>query len=506
MLKMTYFSDIYFDYLSHSPYLSYLPYLPYFFVLILCIILPSYFFFYNKFFFAKKNLPPSSLEREIKEEDDISSSGGFVALLRKLHAKQGPVVLSKIPLANTISVVDTMIIKESLHNGDRPKDLFKFLEPIIGEDNLQIFDTERAQRFRKLTGSAFGNQILSNKFEGIRNIAIDLVSRWEKIFNTQENVIIKTQQECYEFSLRITAYIISDVQLQDLDFQEFRRAYDTILSNVYDRQFGISSDDKDFQNGFNFYHSILDKLIDTKNNIIKNGKDQENKDFLDILISENNPDTGEPFSYEMIKSFIGVYLTAGYHTTGVAIPFTLFSLTQYPDIQKKLHEEIDQILEGSLPTFEDLSKMHYLTQVIKESLRLHPPASFCARLFKSSNSFKLSLNEELPITPGTTILYPIPLYHENPEYFDDPLTFNPSRFSPENNKKIKQNAWCPFGFGARICPGEKMAMMDAKLLISLILQKFTLELAMKVEDVITEERFTNISKNDILVKLIPRNM
>ncbi|CAG8471440.1 38_t:CDS:2 [Diversispora eburnea] len=482
---MTYFSDIYFDYLdylTHSPYLSYLPYLSYFFVLILCIILPSYLFFYDKFIFAKKNLPPSSLKREIKEEDDISSSGGFVALLRKLHAKQGPVVLSKIPLENTISVVDTAIIKESLHNGDRPRDLFKFLEPIFGEDNLQVFDTERSQRFRKLTGSAFGNQ-------RIRNIAINLVNRWEKIFNTQENAIIKMQQECGEFSLRITAYSISGVQLQDLDFQKFRKAYDAILNNVYDRQFGIASDDKDFQSGFDFYNNILNKLINTK---INSGY-QENKvkDFLDILISENNPDTGEPFSYEMVR---------------VAIPFTLFSLTQYPDIQKKLHEEIDQVLEGRFPTFEDLSKMNYLTQVIKESLRLHPPGSFCARLFKSSNLFKSSSDEELSITSGTAILYPIPLYHENPEYFDDPLTFNPSRFSPENSKKIKPNAWCPFGFGARLCPADKMAMMDVKLLISLILQKFTVELAMKVEDVIKEERFVNISKNDILVKLIPRNM
>ncbi|CAG8513040.1 4343_t:CDS:2 [Diversispora eburnea] len=498
---MTNFSDIYFDCFSH---LSYLSYFPYFFVLILSITLPSCFFLYNKFFFAKKNLPPSSLKREIKEEndDDISSSGGFVALIRKLHTKQGPVVSLKLPLENTISVVDTTIIKESLQNGDRPKDLFKFLEPLAGKDNLQIFDNERSQRFRKLTGSAFGHQIMLEKFEGIRNIAIDLINRWEKIINTQENAIIKMQQECFEYSLRITAYIISNVQLQDLDFQKFRKAYDTVLSNVYDRQFGIISDqdDEDFQSEFDFYGNTLEKLINTKKNVIKSREDNENiiKDFLDILISENNPDTGEPFSSETIKSFFGGYLTAGYHTIGVAIPFTLFSLTQYPDIQKKLHKEIDKVLEGRLPTFDDLSKMNYLTQVIKESLRLHPPGLFCARLFESSKSFKLSSGEELNINSGTTILYPIPLYHENPEYFDDPFTFNPSRFAPENINKIKQNAWCPFGFGARICPAVKISMMDAKMLLSLILQKFTVELAMKVEDVIKEERFVNTSKNDIL--------
>lgn len=123
---------------------------PYFLVLILCIILPGHFFFYYKFTFTKKNLPQS---RRVKEGD-----GGFIEKIRKLHAEQGLVVSSNLPIDNAISVADAKIVKESLQIGDRPKELFKFLEPLVGEDNIQIYNTERAHRFRKLTGPAFGHQ------------------------------------------------------------------------------------------------------------------------------------------------------------------------------------------------------------------------------------------------------------------------------------------------------------------------------------------------------------
>ncbi|CAG8692225.1 17566_t:CDS:2, partial [Dentiscutata erythropus] len=206
-----------------------------------------------------------------------------------------------------------------------------------------------------------------------------------------------------------------------------------------------------------------------------------------------------------IRSIMSVYLTAGYHTTGVAIPFTLFALTQNPEAKAKLQEEIDEVLQDRLPTLEDLSKMEYLTQVIKEALRVHPPGTFCARLIKTGSILSKAVENFQAQADNTTILYCIPLYHENPSYFANPKKFDPSRFSRENMKNIKPNTYCPFGFGARICPAERLAMVDIKLMVCMIMQKFDFELAMKVEDVQMEERFVVMAKNDILIKLKPRS-
>ncbi|CAG8454697.1 2526_t:CDS:2 [Funneliformis caledonium] len=196
---------------------------------------------------------------------------------------------------------------------------------------------------------------------------------------------------------------------------------------------------------------------------------------------------------------------AGYHTTGVAIPYTILSLTQNHNVQTKLQEEIDKTLEGRLPTLDDLSKMEYLTQVVKESLRVHPPAAFCARLLKSETILPTLVESKgFKIPANTTLIYPIPLFHENPEFFSEPEKFDPTRFSHNKIKDFTPNAYCPFGFGARICPAEKIAMVDVKMMICLIMQKFNVELAMKLEDVVKEERFVVMAKNDIIIKLIPR--
>ncbi|CAG8647521.1 15521_t:CDS:2, partial [Gigaspora rosea] len=478
-------------------------YIPYI-VIALCLIYPLRTVIYNQFqTFLTKN-----------KDIDVASAGGFIPFLRILHAEQGATVTSKLPFENTISVVNSEVMKATLHIGDRPIGLFKFLRPLMGEDNIQVFDAERAERFRKLSGSAF--VVLVAKYDDMRNVGIDLIKRWEESLNSQDNIIIRMQEQCLEFSLRATSEaILSSDMPHYLNFKEFKRSYDTALSGMFDKQFGLLDDgrEKEFQQSLNTFLTTLSKLINDRKNK-KKSIEEDNlekpafvKDLLDILLTENDPETGCPFSDEMIRSIISVYLTAGYHTTGVAIPFTLFALTQNPKVKARLQEEIDDMLQDRLPTFEDLSKMDYLTQVIKEALRIHTPATFCARLIKSGSALpKVVENlQKVQAADNTTILYCIPLYHENPSYFANPKKFDPSRFSQENIRSVKPNTYCPFGFGARMCPAERLAMVDVKMMVCMIVQKFDVELAMKMEDVQMEERFVVMAKNDILIKLKPRS-
>lgn len=150
----------------------------------------------------------------------------------------------------------------------------------------------------------------------------------------------------------------------------------------------------------------------------------------------------------------------------------------------------------------DLSNMEYLTQVVKESLRIYTPGSFFARLLKSETTLPtMDESKDLKLKANTTILYPIPLYHENPKFFTQPEKFDPTRFSPDKIKNIEPNTYCPFGFGVRICPAERFALTEIKMITCLILQKFNVKLAMKLEDFVIEERFANMAKNDVLIKL-----
>ncbi|RIB11563.1 cytochrome P450 [Gigaspora rosea] len=476
--------------------LDYIPYI----ILALCLIYPLRNIIYNKFqtFFTNK------------KDIDVISAGGFIPYLRMLHAKQGALVTSNLPYENAISVVNSEIMKATLNIGDRPIEIFKFLEPLLGEDNFQVYDAERASRLRKVLGTAFGQE--AKKYDDMRNVGIDMIKRWEESLNSQDNIIVKMQEQCLEFALRITAKVLLSGDMpQDFNFKKFKESYDAVLSGLFDKQFGLLDDQRenDIQQSLNSYLIMLNKLINhSKNRSMKTDnieKPTHAKDFFDILVTENDPNTGCPFSDETISSIMSEYLTAGYHTTGVAIPFTLLALAQNPEVKARLQEEIDKVLQGRLPTFEDLSQLDYLTQVIKESLRVYPPVPFCARLVKKELVRSKVVEDFQELADNTTIVYCVPLYHENPSYFVNPKKFDPSRFSRENIKMIKPNTYCPFGFGARICPGERLAMIDIKMIVSMIVQRFDFELAMDTKDLQMEERFAMMAKNDILLKLTSRN-
>jgi cytochrome P450 len=128
-------------------------------------------------------------------------------------------------------------------------------------------------------------------------------------------------------------------------------------------------------------------------------------------------------------------------------------------------------------------------------LRIYTPGPFAARI----------LEEDMPLANGyilkknVTLFYPLYAIHKNSKYWKAHDNFDPDRFEDQNN--ITQYSFCPFGFGSRICPGERITYMEIRMLLTLILQNFDFTLDMDTKDVIAEERFVLMAKNDVKIKL-----
>ena len=202
------------------------------------------------------------------------------------------------------------------------------------------------------------------------------------------------------------------------------------------------------------------------------------------------------------------FLIASYHTTGIGILWTLFCLAQMPEIQRRLQQEIDTTLHGRLPSLADLANLEFLNSVVKEAFRLHSPSVFAARLLPTDtpSTFTLTNGEELSVEPGTTVLFPIPLVHSSKDYYVDPEKFDPDRWSRQRKDEIKPLTWLPFGYGARICPAERLAMVEVKLVLLLIMQNFDVELAVPAKKVEEVERFVLMAKDDIPMRLKSRGL
>jgi cytochrome P450 len=141
---------------------------------------------------------------------------------------------------------------------------------------------------------------------------------------------------------------------------------------------------------------------------------------------------------------------------------------RYPDIQQRVHAEIESVLQNSLPGFADVSKLPYLTAVIKETLRLYPPAiGIFAR--EAMEPTQLGGYE----VPKGSIVYAFSyVTHRDPRWFPDPERFDPERFLGEKEKKLSPFAYFPFGAGPRTCIGAHFALTEMTLVAASLLRRF----------------------------------
>ena len=163
---------------------------------------------------------------------------------------------------------------------------------------------------------------------------------------------------------------------------------------------------------------------------------------------------------------------AGHETTANALTWTLYLLSQNPEVEERLHEEIDTVLHGRPPTFEDVPNLPYTKKILTESMRLYPPAWVLGR--EAITPFQIG---EYVIPTGAGVLMSQYVVHRDPRYYSEPDRFNPERWTSEFEKNLPRFAYFPFGGGARSCVGEQFAWMEGILLLATITQEWKMRLA-----------------------------
>ncbi|XP_070568646.1 cytochrome P450 3A29-like [Ptychodera flava] len=166
-----------------------------------------------------------------------------------------------------------------------------------------------------------------------------------------------------------------------------------------------------------------------------------------------------------------VFFFAGYETTSTCLACTAYLLAVNPDAQDKIISEIDSIMENHDElNYAALQEMSYLDMVISESLRLYPPTVKSDRLCTQSCTIN-----GVHVQKDMRILIPIYAIHMDPDYWPDPNKFIPERFTKEEKEKRNPYTWLPFGNGPRNCIGMRFALMEVKLALVRVLQKFKFE-------------------------------
>jgi len=193
-------------------------------------------------------------------------------------------------------------------------------------------------------------------------------------------------------------------------------------------------------------------------------------DLLSIMLKARDED-GSQMSDQQLRDEIMTLFLAGHETTALTLAWTWFLLGSNPDAEKKFHAELDEVIGEREPTFEDLPRLKFTEQIVKESMRLYPPAYGLGR--EAINDCEIG---GYPIPAGTQVFVFQWVTQRDPRFFDEPQAFKPERWTEEFESRLPRYAYFPFGGGPRACVGASFAMMEMILVLATIGQKFRLEL------------------------------
>ncbi|KAI8575219.1 hypothetical protein K450DRAFT_262806 [Umbelopsis ramanniana AG] len=229
------------------------------------------------------------------------------------------------------------------------------------------------------------------------------------------------------------------------------------------------------------FYSIIENKRQTLANMKESAEDAE-KDLLTLMLEANadSKDAGDRLSDSELRDDLAIFFLAGHDTTSNALSFALYHLAVNPKIQEKARKEVIEVLgDGDdivYPNASQCSDMKYIYMVMKETLRLEPPAQNTT-LRLNKEDFELAGTF---IPKGSSVSADIYVMHHNPSIWKDPEAFIPERFAPGGESESKAGNglfWVPFGNGARQCIGMNFSLAEQKVLLSMMLRKFTWTLA-----------------------------
>jgi cytochrome P450 len=195
------------------------------------------------------------------------------------------------------------------------------------------------------------------------------------------------------------------------------------------------------------------------------------RDLLARLVAARDDESGQGMSSEEVRSQAITIFLAGHETTALALTWTWYLLALHPIQEARLHAELDAVLGGRTPTYDDLPDLAFTRMVIEESMRLYPPAPFMSR---EPIEDDVICGHDVP--KGAHVAINPWIVHRHRRLWDDPLRFDPERFSPERSADRPRFAYLPFGGGPRVCIGGSFAMMEAVLALAALAQKYRLRL------------------------------
>ncbi len=348
-----------------------------------------------------------------------------------------------------------------------PRDV-RAIRQITG-DGIIVSEGESWLRQRRLVQPAFHASRMGHYADVTVQQTQRLLDRWA------DKDVADVPTDMSDLTMRISAETMFDIQLdaRNGEFVEAAR----ILSDTFIREIHsifTLPDSLPFPSKKRKRAAIrvFDRLI---RDIIqqRRASGDDKGDLLSmLLLAVDQEGDGMGMTDQQVRDEAMTLFTAAFHANSMALTWTWYLLAKHPEVYQRVTDEVESVLGQRTATFTDVERLPYTQSVLKESLRLYPPAW---ALFCRQAQTEVELHGYRVRRGSWVFLFPY-VTHRDSRFFPDPERFDPERFSPERVKDIPQHAYFPFGAGPRACIGNAFAMMEMTLIVATISQRLSLGL------------------------------
>jgi cytochrome P450 len=343
---------------------------------------------------------------------------------------------------------------------------FKVLKVMFGE-GLGTSEGEFWLRQRRLTQPAFHHQRLATMATMMMDATDRLLDRWQGFthvtqqFDVVDEMKYLTQQIIVSTMFSSTIGDEAKTVCEELDVALKCLNRSLWLSALPNR---LIPGYKEFEQSLERLNSVVYRIIDERRR-----SNDDTGDFLSMLLQVRDEDTGEGMSDKQVRDEVMTLFFAGHETSATTLAWIWHELAQHPEVEVRLHAELDSVLGGRVPTLQDLPQLTYTKRVMEETLRMYPPVW---------GIFRSPIADDViggyPIPAGSIVLLCPYALHRSPAFWDQPEQFNPDRFLPEHSADRPRYAYVPFGGGPRLCMGNQFALMETQIILAKVAQRYQL--------------------------------
>ncbi len=387
------------------------------------------------------------------------------------------------------------VFLDNYKNYEKKSRMWTKLMPLFGL-SLVTTDGDTWKRRRRLAQPSFHHERIAAFAKQMSEATQDLIKRWQN--NSSENTDISSGM--MQLTLQILGRTLLNTELTE-ETQTIQESIHIILAHANKQGRQLLSIPYSIPTPANrrFLKAVqaLDELV---YGVIKSRRANHKTSFdlLSMLMDSKDEETKQGLNDRELRDELVTFIFAGHETSANALTWTFYLLAKHPEIQKRLHAETVQVLQGKAPQFETLRQLSYVERAIKEAMRLYPPVWFTGRTLVKDDQIG-----PYHIPAASVVMPAFYVTHHRPDIWKDPESFDPDRFLPERIEKMHHQAYLPFGAGPRQCIGNMFAMMEMQIIVILLCQHYQFELIpdFKVE---LEPSITLRPKYGMKLRLIPR--